>query len=452
MRPVQIILYIIVIFVMLLLSAFFSGSEISFNASNKTRLKKSADEKVRGARLAYYITEKFTTALCAILVGNNLANIAASTCATALFIDLFYRLFKTQGYSGIASTVSTIIMTVIVLIFGEIVPKILCKKHADKLVLVLALPVRILTIILYPVVVIIMGLMWILRKIWGKDSEGTPAVTEDELSTIIDTVEEEGVINEDQSELLQSSLEFKDTTIEEIMTPRIDLITIDINDDKEAIIATIETSTYSRIPVYDDTIDDIIGVLHLNHYFKEVVDNPDIDIRKMLRAPLFLHKTMKLPMALRRLREKKTHLAIVIDEFGGTLGVVTIEDILEEIVGDIWDESDDIIPDIIERPDGRYEVNGDMNIDDFFAAIDFEPPEDFECQYSTVGGFAIENLNSDPKVGQYFDYDRLRVLVSDMEDKVRVTKLFVTVNPPKKNEEEDEGIFARKRKDEDEGQ
>jgi len=291
-----------------------------------------------------------------------------------------------------------------------------------------------------------MGLIWVLRKIWGKDNDGTgPDVTEDELSSIIDTVEEEGVIDEDQSELLQSSLEFKDTTIEEIMTPRIDLITIDINDDRKDILETIETSNFSRIPVYDDTIDDIIGVLHLNHYFKVAVDNPDIDIREIIRKPLFLHKTMKLPAALKHLRDAKTHLAIVIDEFGGTMGVVTIEDILEEIVGDIWDESDEIVPDYVEIDENKYEVNGDMNIDDFFSEIEFEP-KDFECEYSTVGGFAVQYLNADPHVGDMFDFERLHVLVSEMEDDVRVTKLIVTVDPPE-DEDEDE-LFSKKHKDE----
>ncbi len=422
---------------MLVFSAFFSGTEISFNASNKMRLKQSAEQKVPFAKLAYRTSEHFTTALCAILIGNNLANIAASTCCTALFIDLFYRLFKSSGFDGIATTVSTVVMTVIVLIFGEIIPKVLCRQHADKTVLFVALPIRIITILLFPLVAVVLGFLYVLRLIWGRDNpEGTPDVTEDELSSIIDTVEEEGVIDEGQSELLQSSLEFHETTVEEVMTPRIDLVTIDIDDDPSDIRDTVENSTYSRIPVYRDSIDDIIGVLYLNQYYKATVDNPEADIESMLLKPLFLHKTMKLPNALHHLRERKTHMAIVIDEFGGTLGVVTVEDILEEIVGDIWDESDEIIPDIIQIAENRYEVNGDMNIDDFFYEIDYNPT-DFECNYSTVGGWAIENLNSDPHVGDVFDYEYIHVLVSEMEDDVRVTKLIVTVEKPE-NEDGDE--------------
>ena len=435
MSTLRIIIYLIIIFVMLVLSAFFSGSEITFNAVNKMRLRKAADENDRGAKRALRISEKFTYSLCAILIGNNLANIAASTCATSLFIWLFYKLTSSNGLDALASAVSTVVMTLIVLVFGEILPKLFAKRYADKLAPALSIPVTILTVILFPAVAVVTGFLWLLRKIWGRDADAGQSITEDELSTIIDTVEEEGVIDEDQSERLQSSLEFNDTSIEEIMTPRIDLITIDVDDDRENIKKIIESSTYSRIPVYRDSIDNIIGILHLNHYFKEAVDQPEVDIAGLLMKPMFLHKTMKLPAALKHMRDRKNHMAIVIDEYGGTLGVVTIEDILEEIVGDIWDESDEIIPDMTEISPNRYEVSGDMNIDDFFYEIDYTPT-DFECDYSTMGGFAIQMLDADPHVGDAFDYDRLHVLVAEMEDEVRVTKLIVTVDPP---EEEDVG-------------
>lgn len=429
--------YLFVILLMLVLSAFFSGSEIAFNASNKMRLARAAEEGDRAAKLAWRISEHFTTALSAILIGNNLANIAASTAATAIFIRLFRSLAGGETLDGLASAVSTLVMTLIVLIFGEIVPKVLAKQHADTVVCWVAIPVLILTVLLSPAVLVVMALLWVLRKLWGKDSDGSePDVTEDELSSIIETVEEEGVIDEDQGELLQSSLEFHETTIEEIMTPRIDLVTIDIGDDPENIRQIIETSHYSRIPVYEDSIDEIIGVLFLNHYFKEAVVHPDVELRPLLMKPCFLHKTMRLPDALHHLRDRKTHIAIVIDEFGGTMGVVTIEDILEEIVGDIWDETDEIVSSIVQIAPDKYEVLGDMNIDDFFDEISFEP-KDFECDYSTVGGWAIENLNSDPHVGDVFTFEHLTILVSEMEDDVRVTKLLVTVGELPEEEEEE---------------
>ncbi len=433
MSTAQYIIYGLIILLMLALSAFFSGSEISYNAANKMRMRKAGEAGSRTARLAYKISENFTTALSAILIGNNLANIASSTAATSIAIAL---LANVSGGDALASTLSTVIMTIIVLIFGEIVPKIICKQHADNVSKWVAVPILILTIVLSPVVMIVMGLLWVLRKIWGKDNNEGVNVTEEELSSIIDTVEEEGVIDEGQSDLLQSTLEFHETTIEEVMTPRIDLTTIDIDDDRESIIQTIEDSTYSRLPVYEDGIDNIIGILYLNHYYREAVDDPNVDIRSLLLKPCFMHKTMHLPDALRHLRDRRTHIAIVIDEFGGTMGVVTIEDILEELVGDIWDESDEIVTDVIPTGENTFEVLGETNIYDFFNEIDYKP-RDFDSEYSTVGGWAVENLNSDPHIGDSFTYRRLYVIVTAMDD-MRVTKLTVVLNKTSGDDDDDE--------------
>ncbi len=433
--------YLVVILIMILLSAFFSASEISFNASNKMRLKKSAEAGSKTAALAYRISENFTSALSAILIGNNLANIAASTAATVITMSLLLNI-NAGGSDSLASLIATLVMTFLILIFGEIVPKIVAKNNADVTVLWFAYPIRILTYILYPVVWLVMGLVRLLSKIWGKDNDEGPTVTEEELSSIIDTVEEEGVIDEGQSDLLQSTLEFRDTTVEEIMTPRIDVLAFDIQDDPEEIRKIIEGSHFSRIPVFEDSVDNIIGILYLNHYYRKAIDTPAIPnevIRSMLMEPCFLHKTMKLPAALTVLRERKTHIAIIIDEFGGTLGIVTMEDILEELVGDIWDESDEIVPEFVKTGENTYEVSGDMNIDDFFSEIEYEP-HDFECEYTTMGGWAIERLDADPHVGDSFtDEDEthtLYVVVSEMDD-MRVTKLTILVKSRENEEEED---------------
>lgn len=422
--------YLLVIFVCLLFSAFFSGSEIAFNTASKSRLKKSAENGSSTANLAYKTAENFTSTLSAILIGNNLANIAASTAATIIAINAFID-FNNENES-LASLVATLSLTFIVLIFGEIIPKIVCKKYADKVACVVAIPIKIITIILSPIVFIVMLIIKLLSKIWGKEKDdNAPTVTEDELSTIIDAVEEEGVIDEDKSELLQSTLEFQDTTVEEVMTPRINMVDIDIDDDMENILETIENSRYSRIPVYEDDIDNVIGILYLNHYYKQLAeydgDHSKIDLRSLLLRPKMIHKTMKLPTALAIMREEKTHLAIVIDEFGGTLGLVTMEDILEEIVGDIWDESDEIVSMIERTGENTYDVSGDMNIDDFFSEIEFED-NDFECEYSTVGGWAVEELNADPHVGDSFTYKNLCVIVTEM-DEFRIMKLTVLVTP-----------------------
>ena len=436
----MIALYIIIIFIMLILSACFSGTEAAFNSANNMHLRREAEEgKSSSAKLAYKISQNFANTLCTILIGNNLANIAASACATLIFIDLFIDVLKMDKGTGeaLASAVSTAVLTIIVLIFGEIVPKILAKQHANKICKIAAWPIQILTYILYPLVFIVMLLMNLLRKIWGTKSEDEPDITEDELSSIIDTVEKEGVIDEDQSDLLQSSLKFSDTTVEEIMTPRTELVTIDLDDDMSYISKIISKSTYSRIPVYRDSIDEILGILHLNIYYKEAVDNSKIDLESILLETCYMHKTLKLPVALKILREKQIHMAIVIDEFGGTLGVVTIEDILEEIVGDIWDESDEIVSEIVEKAPNEYEILGEMSIGDLFYELDFHP-KDFECEYSTVGGWAIQSLEAEPHVGDKFTYEHLEIEVTEMEDDILVTKLKVTVGELPADDDEEE--------------
>lgn len=420
----------VVIFVMICLSAYFSASEIAFNSANKMRLRKAAEGGSKTAKIAYDITEKFTKALSAILIGNNLANIAVSTCTTLIVMNLF------KDNVALASTVATILVTVVILIFGEIIPKTLSKQNADTVVRFVAIPTRILTIILTPLVFIIMSLLFLLRKIWGKDHEDdAPTVTEEELVSIIDTIEEEGVINEEQGELLQSTLDFGDTTIEKIMTPRIDMTAIDIDDESEIASALSDKSQFSRLPVYEDSIDNIIGILTLTRYYKATLEEKNPDIRSILLKPCKLHKTMKLPAALTKLREAKMHLAIVIDEFGGTLGVVTMEDILEELVGDIWDDTDTIITECLATGENTYEVIGDMNIDDFFEEVDIVKPSDFACEYTTMGGWAIEMLGADPHVGDSFRYENIFVIVAEMDEE-RVTKLTILIEAIEGEEEE----------------
>ncbi len=420
----------LVIIVMILLSAYFSASEIAFNSANKMRLRKASENGSKTASIAYNIVEKFHVALCAILIGNNLANIAISTCSTLIVMNLF-----TENV-GLATVLATILVTVVILIFGEIVPKVLAKSNADKVVYFIAIPTKILTIILSPLVFVVMVLISLLRKLWGSDhKEDDPTVTEEELVSIIDTVEEEGVIDEDQGDLLQSTIDFGDTTIEEIMTPRIDVTAIDIDDEEEMREILSDATQFSRMPVYEDSIDNVIGVLSLTRYHKAKLDSDNPDIRSILLKPCKFHKTMKLPVALNKLREAKTHLAIVIDEFGGTLGIVCMEDILEELVGEIWDDTDVIVNDCIATGENTYEVNGAMNFEDFFEEIEFSIPEDFECQYTTMGGWAIEMLEADPHVGDSFRYENLYVIVAEMDEE-RVTKLTVLVE--KKDVQEDE--------------
>ncbi|MBR2446197.1 MAG: HlyC/CorC family transporter [Clostridia bacterium] len=431
--------YLIVIVLMVILSAFFSSSEIAINSLNLTRLKKAVDSGDKTAKVAYELSESFTSTLCTILIGNNLVNTAATTAATALILNLLIK-NKIAGADELAPILTTVIMTVVVLIFGEILPKNMGKMHPEKWSRMVAYPIRALSWVLFPIVYVVTAAMRALRRVWGTDDEDVPTVTEEELSTIIDTVEEEGVIDEDQSELLQSTLEFPETTVSEIMTPRIDMVQIDIDDDPEAILEIADQSRYSRIPVYRDSIDNIVGILVLNHYYKALTevdgDVNKIDLESLLIKPKLVHKTLRLPNALGVMREHKTHILIVVDEFGGTMGIVTMEDILEELVGDIWDESDEIVKEIRKKGDNTYEVSGDMNIDDFFAEIEHEDDE-FECEYKTMGGWAVEATDADPHVGDSFTYKNMCIVVDEMDD-MRVTQLTVLVTPIPEDEDEEE--------------
>lgn len=423
------IVSILIILLMIVLSAFFSGTEISFNTANKMRLKKAAESGKTGAKTALGIAENFKSALSAILIGNNLANIAASSAATVILVNLLG-----GEPSTLASLIATLVMTFIILIFGEIVPKIVCRRLADKCVIWFSIPVKALTIILYPITSVVMLLIKGLSRLWGKDDpDDAPTMTEDELSELIDAIEEEGVIDEEQSDLLQSTLEFPETTVQEILTPRIDTLAIDIDDDYDSIVETINSSRFSRLPVYEDSIDNIIGVLVLNHYYKARLESDKVDIRSLLMKPCFVHKTLKLPAALDVMRENKLHLAIVTDEFGGTMGIITMEDILEELVGAIWDETDEIETELVATGENTYDVSGDMNIDDFFDQLDINA-SDFESEYNTVGGWAIEMLDSEPHVGDSFTYKNLYMIVVEM-DEMRVIKLSAVVLP---KQEEDE--------------
>ncbi|MDY5940551.1 MAG: hemolysin family protein [Eubacteriales bacterium] len=419
--------YIIILFTVFM-SAFFSGSELSMTTLNKLRLGKQADDGDKRARMALKISSNYDRMLSGVLIGNNLVNILCSSVATLIFLTFIKD-------SGVAATVSTVVMTTVILIFGEIVPKLVAKNSPDRFAKAVAYPLQFIIFLLSPLVYLSLAIIRLLGRNKKKNKEEEPSVTEDDLVGIIETVEEEGVIDEKSSDMLQSAIEFKETTLAEILTPRTAMLTIDVDDDPAEILDIAMKSTYSRIPVYEDSIDNIIGVLYLNHYFKKIseVGTDAVDLRSMLvEAPRF-HKAMHLPAALRQMRDRQLHLAIVIDEYGGTLGLVTLEDILEEIVGDIWDESDEIKTEMVKTAENTYDVSGDMNVYDFFEELGVSD-RDFESDYTTVGGWAIEMLEGEPHEGDSFEYKNLYVLISEMEE-MRVVKLTVIVRPEPEEEE-----------------
>ena len=438
--------YVLALIVLVAFSAFFSGSEIAYSTVNPLRLKRIFnDTKNQKARRALYITDNYDRALSSILIGNNLVNLASSTIATQLFIMLL----ADRGIVGenTAAVISTAAITVFVLIFGETVPKLSAKGDPERFSMKVSRPLRGIMIIFSPIVWLVMKLIGSISKRW-KTEEDDDAVTEDDLSEIIDTVEDEGVIDEDTSELLQSALDFPDICVYEIITPRVDMVAIDIEDSREEIMEVIETSVYSRIPVYEDSIDNIIGVLHLNQFLKAMAAGEEFDIRSKLLPVVFLHKTTILPQALRELHEKKLHLAIVTDEYGGTMGLITMEDILEQLVGDIWDETDEIEDEIVELAPELYEVDGNMRIYDFLEEFEIDD-RDFDDDNATVGGFAIEQLGGYPARGESFDFEHLTITVKQLQN-LRVTRVLVKVNPKPEPEDDDEIDWEGKDKEKDE--
>jgi len=289
-------------------------------------------------------------------------------------------------------------------------------------------------VLFFPLIWLVTFLLRRLDRMLKKRAGDTPSVTEEDLETILDTVEDEGVIDEDRADLLQSALDFDEVLAYEILTPRVDMVAIDIDDDKEEILKTIFDSPYSRIPIYRDTVDNIIGVLHLNRVFKALSDGSEINLSQLMMPVTFVHKTMALPDVLKVMKKRKSHLVVVTDEYGGTMGVLSMEDVLEQLVGDIWDESDEVDEELIDLGEGRYDVDADMRIEDFFEELDIDD-RDFDDDNTTLGGWAIEQLGRYPRVGDRFDYRNLTITVKKRR-KLRVIRLLAEVHPVEEPEEE----------------
>lgn len=407
-------------------SNYFSSSEMAYSSCNRLRLESARDGGSKRAAIAVRIIDRFDDTLSAILIGNNLVNIAASSIGSVLVILI-------AGDDRYA-WVSTVVITVLVIIFGETMPKIIAKNSANRIALNHAYFVHGLTIILMPLIWVVVGLTKLITSGFKGDEAGSDEeAAAMELSSIIETAEDEDVLDEDRSELVQAAIDFSDVMASEVMTARVDVVALDIDDDWNEQLATIDSAPYSRIPVYEDSIDNVIGVLYLNHFLKALTDEKNPDIRSMLMPPCYVYKTMKMPAVLNELRRAKQHLAIVTDEYGGTLGVLSMEDVLEQLVGEIWDDTDEVEEEIVERPDGQYELDGDMVISDFLELVGIKE-KDFDAESETVGGWTIEMFGAFPKPGDSFRYGNMSVTVLEM-DGLRVEKVLVKILPPEEEQE-----------------
>ncbi len=404
------------IVILIAFSALFSGSEISYASASEIKLRKAMEEKKSPSlKRAYYIFVNYDLALIAILIGNNLVNIGSSALATVIAISLL-------GDSG--AWIATAVMTVLIIIFGEITPKIIASRTPERFAKKVSLPIRIWMGITKPIVFVSNAFVKLVSRLW-KGSVVDEAVTEDDIETIIDTVEEEGVVDEDTADLLQSTLDFDDTPVYEIITPRVDMLAIDIDDEEEKNLEKILKCRFSRIPVYRDTPDHIIGLIHVNQTLRDLAAGEDLNIEEMMMDAQFAYKTTTLDDVFDLMKKTRCHLVVVTDEYGGTMGIVTMEDILEQLVGEIFDEKDVVDEEFVELSEDRFEVDGDMRLEDFFEELDMdEEEEELGDDNATIGGWAIEKIEKYPEVGDSFEYKNLAFRIIECED-MRVLTLDV---------------------------
>lgn len=422
MDEVSPILYVLVV-VCIAMSAFFSGSETAFATVNKIRMKNLAAEGNKKAEKVLRISEDYDKTLSAILIGNNIVNIASASMGTVICTAFF-------GANG--AWISTIIMTLVVLIFGEITPKTFAKDNAERFSLAVVNVLDLIIKVLSPLAFVFLQLKNCISK---KGDAAQPTVTEQELKYIIEESQNEGVLEEQESQLVQSALDFDETTVNEVLTPRVDVVAVDIGEDVEEIKRLFLEEGYSRLPVYQGSIDTILGVIHSKDFFRAYLKNNHLDLHSILQKTVYVPPKKRISELLKELQKLKSHMAIVTDQYGGTIGVITLEDILEELVGDIWDESDEEEVDMVELSDNRYEVSGDLNVEDFFHDIGFEYREsEMEEIPSTFAGWALETFERIPDEGDSFSYKNLTITVKKVFDQ-RILKLDVQVTEPEESEE-----------------
>lgn len=415
-------LMLIIMIICICFSAIFSSMETAFSTVSVIRLTDKAEKGSQKAKNALKITKQYDKALTSILIGNNIVNIGCSSVGTVLCISLF---------GDIGAAISTVAVTILVLIFGEVLPKCIAKEKPEELCLASAKMLLMLMTILTPIVFFFVVLKSFALKVFTKGG-AKPSVTEDELKVLIGTSQQEGVLEQQERELVQSALEFDEKTVQEILTPRVDITAIDVNESTDKITKIIIDERFSRIPVYKDDIDNIIGVLHTRDYLEELIARKTPDIKKLIKPAYFIYKTKVLSSVLTEFKKQKLHIAVVTDDYGGTLGIVTMEDLLEEIVGDIWDEDEIESPDHNKISDTTYTVNGDMSITSLLELLQLREGY-IKTDAVSIGGWIMENIGDIPQVGDSFTYKNISVTVTTASEK-RVEKAKITYIPVEANE------------------
>ena len=406
---------IFLLIILLVLSALFSSSETAFACVNKIRLKHQADQGDKRAARALRVAERYEDALTAILVGNNIANIGSSSLATVLF---------TQWVGDAGAAVSTVVMTLLVLTFCEVLPKSYAKSHAEQLALLFASALSGLIIVMTPFV----KFFDLLSRVF-KSKDDAPSVTEDELMYIIDEIEEEGVLEQQESDLVISALQFDETTVNEILIPRVKIVGVPCDASLDKIRDLFLTSHYSRFPVYDKTLDNIVGIITNKEFFR-LIHGMHQSLDDILQDVIYIPATKRISEVLHEMQHSKAHMAVVVDQYGGTKGIVTLEDILEELVGDIYDESDEIVHQFVKTEPHTYTIEGTFSISDMCNGLDDEdiPAEQPETASTSVGGWITELLGYIPTKGETAQWDRFHFTVLEA-DNLTVSKVQLIVQP-----------------------
>lgn len=412
---------ILVLILCVILSGYFSATETAFSSLNRIRLKNLANNGNKRAKLAYTLSENYDELLSTILVGNNIVNIASTAIATVLFVSALG--------DGIGPTVSTIVMTVVVLIFGEISPKSLAKENAESFAMFSAPIIRVLIVVLKPVNFFFTKLKNCLKKMFRVSS--AHSLTDSELLTIVEEAEQEGGIDQDESAMLRNVIEFDDIEAIDIMTPRVDVEAISKDASKDEIVKLFRETGYSRLPVYEDTIDSIAGVIHEKDFYSYIWDT-DRDIESILKPAEFIPPSMKISTLLKLLQHSKLHIAVIVDEFGGTEGIVTLEDVIEELVGEIWDEHDAVVQESFHKTGmDTYWVYCSTDLDDLFDFFHIS----CETDASTINGWIIENLDRIPETGDSFEYEGLTITVVKADNN-RAEEITVKGEPLEEKDED----------------
>ena len=393
-------LILVLMLILLVLSAFFSMSETAYSSVGKVRLKTMIDQNVAGSKKAFWIADNFDKTITTILVGNNVANIALTTVSVIFFTGIFGQFDNAET---IVSLMNTLVMTLLILTFGEILPKSISKTNPERVALKISGLMYFLIKAMLPFTFLFSKLN---KRVIGRlDDPGKLTVTEDELETIIDTMEEEGSIDEEEADMLQRVLDLSEITVEEIMTPRVDMIAIDIQKDVSQITDMFFKYKFSRMPVYDGTSDNIIGILYERDFFTKLIKGQHLNVKKILRKALYVPATTKVDALIEMLQDENNHMAIVVDEYGGVDGVVTMEDALEELVGEIYDEHDEVDEPIISKGNGLYLIDADHDLSALFDDLNLgEVPE---SESNSVGGWLFEKFQDIPEVGEKIEFEQM---------------------------------------------